>query len=118
MLCDIAIQRKSNVEEAEVDDEVLFNGGEDFHWHTHGLESLVNLSAENLDHEEIKQWLPTVSEEALNTFKREGNDFTLYDVNPRLVNKLQMLIVNYNLCLLYTSPSPRDGLLSRMPSSA
>ena len=22
------------------------------------------------------------------------------------------------LCLLYTSPSPRDGLLSRMPSSA
>ena len=23
-----------------------------------------------------------------------------------------------SLCLLYTSPSPRDGLLSRMPSSA
>ena len=26
--------------------------------------------------------------------------------------------VNLNVCLLYTSPSPRDGLLSRMPSSA
>ena len=25
---------------------------------------------------------------------------------------------NINTCLLYTSPSPRDGLLSRMPSSA
>ena len=25
---------------------------------------------------------------------------------------------NYKTCLLYTSPSPRDGLLSRMPSSA
>ena len=25
---------------------------------------------------------------------------------------------NYRSCLLYTSPSPRDGLLSRMPSSA
>ena len=25
---------------------------------------------------------------------------------------------NYFICLLYTSPSPRDGLLSRMPSSA
>ena len=25
---------------------------------------------------------------------------------------------NGNCCLLYTSPSPRDGLLSRMPSSA
>ena len=27
-------------------------------------------------------------------------------------------IANYETCLLYTSPSPRDGLLSRMPSSA
>ena len=26
--------------------------------------------------------------------------------------------VRYVICLLYTSPSPRDGLLSRMPSSA
>ena len=25
---------------------------------------------------------------------------------------------NTSACLLYTSPSPRDGLLSRMPSSA
>ena len=25
---------------------------------------------------------------------------------------------NHQSCLLYTSPSPRDGLLSRMPSSA
>ena len=25
---------------------------------------------------------------------------------------------NGKVCLLYTSPSPRDGLLSRMPSSA
>ena len=24
----------------------------------------------------------------------------------------------WEVCLLYTSPSPRDGLLSRMPSSA
>ena len=24
----------------------------------------------------------------------------------------------YSICLLYTSPRPRDGLLSRMPSSA
>ena len=28
------------------------------------------------------------------------------------------LIGVYYICLLYTSPSPRDGLLSRMPSSA
>ena len=27
-------------------------------------------------------------------------------------------VYSYYGCLLYTSPSPRDGLLSRMPSSA
>ena len=35
--------------------------------------------------------------------------------------KLQPWIITHTMlqtCLLYTSPSPRDGLLSRMPSSA
>ena len=31
---------------------------------------------------------------------------------------LGMLYVLYTICLLYTSPSPRDATLSRMPSSA
>ena len=31
---------------------------------------------------------------------------------------IQMLFWGIFACLLYTSPSPRDGLLSRMPSSA
>ena len=31
--------------------------------------------------------------------------------------KMRPVVRNY-ICLLYTSPSPRDGLLSRMPSSA
>ena len=31
----------------------------------------------------------------------------------------RVIVVLYlSFCLLYTSPSPRDGLLSRMPSSA
>ena len=39
------------------------------------------------------------------------------------INKVQLSLkdltkVNCYFCLLYTSPSPRDGLLSRMPSSA
>ena len=29
-----------------------------------------------------------------------------------------LVLVNYKTCLLYTSPSPRDATLSRMPSSA
>eukprot|EP01016_Furgasonia_blochmanni_P045673 TRINITY_DN647_c0_g1_i9.p1 TRINITY_DN647_c0_g1~~TRINITY_DN647_c0_g1_i9.p1 ORF type:complete len:462 (-),score=92.40 TRINITY_DN647_c0_g1_i9:86-1471(-) len=35
-----------------------------------------------------------------------------------LLNVAFILIYQYTTCLLYTSPSPRDGLLSRMPSSA
>ena len=31
---------------------------------------------------------------------------------------LSLLVRRRSTCLLYTSPSPRDGLLSRMPSSA
>ena len=30
----------------------------------------------------------------------------------------EQLVEGLETCLLYTSPSPRDGLLSRMPSSA
>jgi len=37
-----------------------------------------------------------------------------------LVNQLLRadLVVGFNICLLYTSPSPRDLSTSRMPSSA
>ena len=37
--------------------------------------------------------------------------------NPYSIKKGDTLYIS-NTCLLYTSPSPRDGLLSRMPSSA
>ena len=43
--------------------------------------------------------------------QENGYEVALVDVDSDLINKL-------NTCLLYTSPSPRDGLLSRMPSSA
>ena len=33
-------------------------------------------------------------------------------------NRILYQGAKYSACLLYTSPSPRDGLLSRMPSSA
>ena len=44
----------------------------------------------------------------------------LFPVTPFLFNLLVVptLVVKLKSCLLYTSPSPRDGLLSRMPSSA
>ena len=39
-------------------------------------------------------------------------------IGPLLASKLIQHFGQPSLCLLYTSPSPRDGLLSRMPSSA
>ena len=44
----------------------------------------------------------------------------LFAVGALLVPVIRQLFFTkplYNACLLYTSPSPRDGLLSRMPSS-
>ena len=38
--------------------------------------------------------------------------------NERVVSAIKSQIDKIITCLLYTSPSPRDGLLSRMPSSA
>ena len=42
--------------------------------------------------------------------------FPLIDAGKEV--HLNLSNVQYMDCLLYTSPSPRDGLLSRMPSSA
>ena len=62
---------------------------------------------------------------AVDRFNGDGSDttFTL----SRSVSSVQDVLVSVDgvvqdtsayTCLLYTSPSPRDGLLSRMPSSA
>ena len=45
-------------------------------------------------------------------FQTEFQDARTFNFHP---GQRQALL---NVCLLYTSPSPRDGLLSRMPSSA
>ena len=47
----------------------------------------------------------------------ERNPYLNYSMNL-LLGSEGVCFVNNNACLLYTSPSPRDGLLSRMPSTA
>eukprot|EP01016_Furgasonia_blochmanni_P009631 TRINITY_DN139_c0_g2_i4.p2 TRINITY_DN139_c0_g2~~TRINITY_DN139_c0_g2_i4.p2 ORF type:complete len:141 (+),score=12.28 TRINITY_DN139_c0_g2_i4:658-1080(+) len=44
--------------------------------------------------------------------------FALQKECQHIKEKWFAIIVEAYVCLLYTSPSPRDGLLSRMPSSA
>ena len=41
-----------------------------------------------------------------------------YGTKRRKLNQSATTMVLYTICLLYTSPSPRDATLSRMPSSA
>ena len=42
----------------------------------------------------------------------------MYDLILKKKQGKELNTEEINCCLLYTSPSPRDGLLSRMPSSA
>ena len=48
--------------------------------------------------------------------KQLGRQSNSYVLNVQDVSQIEESI--NRICLLYTSPSPRDGLLSRMPSSA
>ena len=51
----------------------------------------------------------------------QSPDTGVYPTAEQVEEDLRILVQRWRyirLCLLYTSPSPRDGLLSRMPSSA
>ena len=57
--------------------------------------------------------------------KHSGCEFIIFDMEHGGLSLQQFKTLanissanNIYPCLLYTSPSPRDGLLSRMPSSA
>ena len=53
-------------------------------------------------------------------WKISFNQFKKKNIENYLSEKFQLNYALFvlSICLLYTSPSPRDGLLSRMPSSA
>ena len=56
--------------------------------------------------------LSVISSDGYNEFSNILDDYYEYDKN------LQNQLVRLRDCLLYTSPSPRDWTISRMPSSA
>ena len=67
------------------------------------------------------------SSRAANDNHAAAEDFSVLDLIPcedddkvdETVRRTERLAIALVIgCLLYTSPSPRDGLLSRMPSSA
>ena len=61
----------------------------------------------------LNAWLTIGNGFAAEVIAAQGFDSIVLDVQHGVMDYPEMLS-----CLLYTSPSPRDGLLSRMPSSA
>ena len=77
---------------------------------------------------ELKDWLNSINLTKKNLMDEDPSvekDFPPYVVNRCLSGHLdtvmysnEMNMYSFLPCLLYTSPSPRDATLSRMPSSA
>ena len=59
-----------------------------------------------------------ISEEYDGTSWAEGNNLNTSRLYINGCGAANTAVLGFGGCLLYTSPSPRDGLLSRMPSSA
>jgi hypothetical protein len=74
----------------------------------------------------LKEIVAIIKEETENINKKIYGTTFLEILKEKILNRqdqisLKNLVIqnsNIDFCLLYTSPSPRDGLLSRMPSSA
>ena len=64
----------------------------------------------------IAQWIVDIKDKDINL------EALLFRLKQRISNRANIELkedkLGLYICLLYTSPSPRDGLLSRMPSSA
>ena len=56
--------------------------------------------------------------QAVKALKEEGYEVVLINSNPATIMTDPELADRTYICLLYTSPSPRDRTRSRMPSSA
>ena len=61
----------------------------------------------------LTQGIQAMGEQAVQEIIARIADFDAFTVDNDPCNEH-----DFGNCLLYTSPSPRDGLLSRMPSSA
>ena len=93
-----------------------FRGGE---WVSElALESLAEES-ETAEVAIAKAWSEGVDSSVAEVTERDGEWTSVLDYYTALDTSVDPDEVSIgDVCLLYTSPSPRDGLLSRMPSSA
>ena len=81
------------------------------------MDVLVQILGESVVEETVSKWIKKQGEfvEVDEPIVELETDKVTLEVPASISGILDNLAVS---CLLYTSPSPRDGLLSRMPSSA
>ena len=60
----------------------------------------------------------SLPDQRLKLFARGRTDWRVENIGKKVKKSKRGRLIEGTSCLLYTSPSPRDGLLSRMPSSA
>ena len=89
--------------------------GMDSNAHSSSFGSTTNKRGEQLDLFIAHHKLDIENQGLTPTFQARGAQ-TIIDIT--LTARLSVSVTNWNVCLLYTSPSPRDLSTSRMPSSA
>ena len=72
----------------------------------------------NKGEQQVISLLERLTEEKWEQTPGSGSGKVKGDLRVPGKHNLFCVEVKFYNCLLYTSPSPRDGLLSRMPSSA
>ena len=79
------------------------------------IEPVANSKYYDVSHAQKRLWVIHHFEENQVAYNMPAS-YMLGGVDKELIETSFLLLIQS--CLLYTSPSPRDGLLSRMPSSA
>ena len=100
----------SNYEETENDEEIVVEDMTKMEALRKIIEELKGLDKDDIQ-SLVNEMMKKDDEEDEDEDEDEKSESTKADL-------LKKIAEHFKSCLLYTSPSPRDGLLSRMPSSA
>ena len=96
-------------------DSILANVGDTARESQPQIKQLIIENASNLDQDDFEGVLYVIRK---NISKIIRTDESISQALMFYVCSLSSRVIIYKGCLLYTSPSPRDATLSRMPSSA